>query len=67
LIGGVLAILYGLITLIIRFTNHKYKVFSKLPVMEEKYSKIKGNIIHIFGYTIAPMILGIILLLNQLV
>jgi len=64
-IVGVLAAIFGLVTLIIRLTKYKYKAFSKLSVMEEKYGRVAGNIIHIIGYTIVPIIFGIVLFLDK--
>ena len=60
---GISAIVYGLFTLIIRFTKIKYLLFSKLRTFEDKYGYTKGNRIHIVSYTLSPIILGLLLLL----
>lgn len=59
LIVGVLAILAGILAFVVRFTPLKYKWFAKLSVMEKSYGKFLGNLIHIAGYTLVPLIIGI--------
>ena len=61
IIGGA-AILFGVTTFILRMSKNKYKYFSKLAAMEEKYGKNYGNIIHMFSYTIAPIGFGLYML-----
>ncbi|MFN5538882.1 MAG: hypothetical protein ACK481_02305 [Candidatus Melainabacteria bacterium] len=61
IIGGI-AILFGVTTFILRMSKNKYKYFAKLAVMEEKYGKNYGNIIHMFSYTIAPIGFGLCML-----
>jgi len=65
-IFGCIILIFGLITLALRLTKQKYRIFSKLSVMEEKYGKITGNIIHILGYTVVPIILGVILIYSKI-
>ena len=57
-IGGILLILFGFTTAIIKLTDYKYKAFAKLAVMEEKYGKITGNIIHLLFYSLVPIAIG---------
>ena len=64
--GGILAILFGLITFLLRLSKNKYKYFAKLSVFEEKYGEKIGYLIHTFSYTIAPIIFGIYLLFKYL-
>ncbi|MDR0812051.1 MAG: hypothetical protein LBN23_07280 [Paludibacter sp.] len=63
-IGGILLILFGIITFILKFTKYKYKAFAKLATTEEKYGKTMGNIIHTLSYSIAPIAIGIFLILK---
>lgn len=66
IIAGTLFVIFGVFTFVIRFTKHKYKLFAKLSVMEEKYGKLFGNIIHSISYTIVPIGFGIYLILKYL-
>ncbi|OHD36088.1 MAG: hypothetical protein A2Y30_01450 [Spirochaetes bacterium GWE1_32_154] len=66
IIAGSLFILFGIFTFILRFTSYKYKYFAKLSVMEEKYGKVEGNIIHSISYTLVPICFGIYLLFKYL-
>lgn len=63
LILGILCILYGLFMLVLRLTNH-LSIFGKLSAMKEKFGEKTGTIIHIIGYTVVPLALGIVLLLK---
>lgn len=63
---GIILIVLGLFSMIMRFTKYKYKVFAKLAPMEIKYGKEKANKIHIFSYTIIPILAGIALVLKFL-
>ena len=56
---GVLMILFGIATAIIKLTDYKYKAFAKLAAMEERYGKTGGNIIHFFSYSIVPIAVGV--------
>jgi hypothetical protein len=47
---GFLIIGYGIFTLIMR--KKKPEFFSKLDKMKETWGEKKGNILHVFGYTI---------------
>ncbi len=59
IIGGLLLILFGIVTFFLRISAQKYKYFAKLKVMEERYGKNTGNVIHSLSYTIMPIVVGI--------
>lgn len=61
LIPGILGLCFGLFTLGARLTG-KMDNFSKLHAMKELYGEKKGNLIHLIGYTIVPLVLGVVLI-----
>ena len=65
-IGGILLILFGIVTIVVKSTKYRYKAFAKLSVMEENYGKIWGNIIHFCSYSLVPIVLGIYLIWKTL-
>ncbi|MES2621482.1 MAG: hypothetical protein V4615_11585 [Bacteroidota bacterium] len=60
LIIGIIALGFGLVTLVARFTG-KMQSFSKLAAMKQLYGEKKGNLIHLVGYTILPLVAGAVL------
>jgi len=60
LLLGTASIIYGLYTLIVRhFTPEK---FPKLQSMKENYGDQMGMSIHIVGYTVGPVVAGLLML-----
>jgi hypothetical protein len=57
---GVLAILYGLYSFYQRKTAPES--IKKLQIMIERNGEKMGNSIHLFGYTILPIVAGLLLL-----
>jgi hypothetical protein len=60
LVLGVLAIAYGLYSYIQRKTAPEK--IEKLQTMIERNGEKLGNSIHLFGYTILPIVAGLLLL-----
>jgi len=58
---GVLAIVYGIYSYIQRKTAPEN--IEKLQIMIERNGEKMGHSIHLFGYTILPIIAGLLLLL----
>lgn len=58
---GVAALLYGVYTLIMRFKAPEK--FGKLEVMRRFWGEKAGLVIHFVGYTLVPMIVGILLVI----
>ena len=63
---GLSAICFGIFTIVIRILKKEEKFFAKYEPMKRQYGKIKGTFIHILGYTIIPLIFGIILIIKSL-
>ena len=61
LILGVLAIVYGVYSYILRKTAPEK--IEKLQTMIERNGEKMGHSIHLFGYTILPIVAGLLLLL----
>ena len=61
LVLGVLAIIYGIYSYIQRKTAPEN--IEKLQIMIERNGEKMGHSIHLFGYTILPIIAGLLLLL----
>ena len=61
---GILALAYGLYTLYARIVSQK--TFGKLDAMKKVWGPKTGVFIHLFAYTILPIILGIILIFSGL-
>lgn len=55
---GAAATAYGLFTLVAR--AKKPELFSKLEPMKQRWGPTAGMAIHIVGYTIIPIIFGVI-------
>jgi len=62
-IVGVLAILYGLYSFIQRKVAPEK--IEKLQSMIERNGEKMGNSIHLFGYTILPIVAGLLLLFSH--
>ncbi|HUV21617.1 MAG: hypothetical protein LJE92_19370 [Gammaproteobacteria bacterium] len=60
LILGVLAIVYGLYSFYQRKTAPE--TIKKLTIMIERNGEKMGHSIHLFGYTIMPIVAGLLLL-----
>ena len=61
LVLGVLAIIYGIYSYVQRKTAPEN--IEKLQIMIERNGEKMGHSIHLFGYTILPIIAGLLLLL----
>jgi hypothetical protein len=57
-VGG-LVILFGIVTVVMRFKNPDS--FKKLGAMKAKFGNSVGTLIHVVAYTIVPMIVGIVI------
>lgn len=55
---GVVAILYGLYTLIMRIKSPEK--FGKLKAMKDKFGSSAGQTIHVLAYTVMPIVFGVI-------
>ena len=57
---GVLAIAYGCYTLYLRAASPDK--LGKLEAMKEQWGDAAGNAVHLVAYTVAPLLVGLILL-----
>ena len=64
IIFGVLAIGYGIFTLIQR--KRKPQSFAKLEAMQQFYGKKAGYIVHVIFYSIIPILVGAGMILRNL-
>ena len=64
LLLGVAAILYGLYTAYVRATTPEK--FEKLDAMKEHWGERGGMAVHIVGYTVVPIVVGVILVATAL-
>ncbi|MCG8525206.1 MAG: hypothetical protein MI748_02420 [Opitutales bacterium] len=62
LIIGILAALFGGSTIVLRHTHPQW--FKKIGPMKEKFGEIPGYIIHFVGYSLLPLIFGIVLIVT---
>lgn len=58
LFSGIIILIYGIFTIIIRILKKESKFFIKYEPMKRKFGVVLGNIIHIVGYTIIPILIG---------
>ncbi len=61
---GVAALLYGIYSLYIRFTNPAK--FGKLEPMKKFWGEQLGGIIHFVAYTLVPLCAGVVLIIAGL-
>ena len=59
---GIVAIGFGCFTLYLR--SSAPEKLGKLTAMKEFWGEKKGNIIHLLAYTVAPIVFGIVFLLQ---
>jgi len=59
---GLLAITFGMYTWRVR--KNSPDKFSKLEPMKKFWGERRGNLIHVVGYTIVPIVFGVIFLRN---
>ncbi len=63
LIFGIFALGFGLFTIYLRLFKDSAGL-GKLATMKETYGKKVGTIVHVIAYTVLPIVLGIIFLLE---
>jgi hypothetical protein len=63
LVLGVGALGYGLYTLYVRATAPEK--LAKLEAMKEHWGDRNGTIVHVAAYTVAPMLVGVILIVSS--
>jgi len=56
---GIIAAGYGIFTIVIRIMKKEDKFFVKYEAMKRQYGNAAGTIIHILGYTVVPLAVGI--------
>ncbi len=64
---GFFALGYGLFTLLIRILKREAKFFSKYNAMIAAYGNNAGKMLHVFAYTILPIVVGFLLLFKVIV
>ena len=57
---GSSALGFGLVTVVLRST--KPTLFKKLGAMKERYGEKKGLAVHVIGYSVAPIVFGLIII-----
>jgi len=60
LVFGLLAVGYGLYTLYARSATPEK--FAKLEAMKEQFGEQGGNIVHLVAYSVAPILVGLVLI-----
>ena len=65
LLLGVFALGYGLYTLYARATSPNK--FGKLDAMKKQWGERTGTIVHVVGYTVIPIIVGLVLIATALI
>ncbi len=65
LIFGIIALLFGLLTIYLRIFKNS-KGLGKLETMKETYGEKLGLAIHIISYTVVPIVVGIVLIVRYL-
>ena len=53
---GVFALGFGLLTLVLRFTNPG--MFGKLAAMKQQWGDTAGTAIHVIAYSLVPILVG---------
>ena len=61
---GVFALLYGIFTLTVRMKNPEK--LGKLVAMKEKFGDKNGTLLHVIGYTIMPVVVGMVFIISGL-
>ena len=61
---GTLAFVYGVFSIFIRMKNPSK--FAKLEAMKKLWGEKAGTAVHIIGYTIVPIIVGIVFIVSGL-
>ena len=61
---GALMMVYGIVTLILR--NVAPERFWKLERMKKKWGEKAGMRIHVIGYTVLPLVAGLVLIIRGL-
>ena len=64
LLLGAVAILYGLYTAFARARTPEK--FAKLDSMKKQWGERAGTAVHIVGYTVVPIVVGVMLVLSAL-
>ncbi len=65
LIFGIIALLFGLLTIYLRIFKNS-KGLGKLESMKETYGEKLGLAIHIVSYTVVPIVVGIVMIVRYL-
>ena len=61
LVFGVLALLFGLGTLVARFVAPNAGMFAKLEPMRQRLGPRLGTAIHVVAYTVMPLVAGAVI------
>lgn len=64
LLLGVLALGFGLYTMYVRATSPNK--LGKLDAMKKQWGEQAGTIVHVVGYTVLPIIVGLVLIVTSL-
>lgn len=64
LLLGVAALGFGLYTLYVRSTTPEK--LGKLDAMKKQWGNRNGTIVHVVAYTVAPVLVGVILIVSAL-
>jgi uncharacterized membrane protein len=62
---GLVLIIYGVFTFIQRKKNPKS--FAKLEAMKRFWGERNGYYVHVFGYTVLPVVVGLVILILGLI
>jgi hypothetical protein len=54
---GTVAVLYGILTMILRIKSPEK--FGKLEAMKKRFGSTMGLVIHIFAYSVLPILFGL--------
>lgn len=64
LVFGILALGYGLFSIYVGLTTPEK--FTKLAAMKAQWGETAGTVVHVIGYTVAPILFGIVLIASSL-
>jgi hypothetical protein len=64
LLLGVAAVLYGVYTAWVRARAPEQ--FAKLDAMKKQWGERVGTAVHVVGYTVVPIVVGVVLVLKAL-
>ncbi len=63
---GAGAVLFGLVTLVVRIAAPDSKLLSKVEPLKERWGPRAGLALHVVAYTVVPLVVGSLLLMRAM-